>query len=233
MAHLLLLFISTLLVLPSVAAQTPANTLPATAPATAFHSVFYVEVTPGSRTTALGALKQYESATTKQDGSERMEFFEQAGRPGHYAGVETWRDQQAFDKRSAAVEKQLMDTLQPSRISDLDRRPYKTLTLNTASGSANGQTVFVITHVDVSPNPQVAMLLQRMAEDSRKDAGNIRFDVLLHTMRANHFTVIEAWRNRQALDAHAAAAHTRKYREELAPFLGSPLDERLFERVQP
>jgi len=93
--------------------------------------------------------------------------------------------------------------------------------------------VFVVTHVDVSPSPQVAGLLQRLAEDSRKDDGNIRFDVLLHTMRSNHFTVIEAWRNRQALDAHAAAAHTREYREALGPLLGSPLDERLFERIQP
>jgi quinol monooxygenase YgiN len=95
------------------------------------------------------------------------------------------------------------------------------------------QTVYVITHVDVSPNPQVPVLLQRMAEESRKDEGNLRFDVLQHTMRANHFTVIEAWRDRKALDAHVAAAHTKQYREELGPMLGSPLDERLVERVVP
>ena len=118
-------------------------------------------------------------------------------------------------------------------VSDVDRRPYKTLTVNPASGTVNGQTVFVITHVDVSPSPQVALLLQRQAEESRKDEGNLRFDVLLHTMRSNHFTVIEAWRNRKALDAHAAAAHTRQYREALGPMLGSPLDERVFERIQP
>ena len=126
-----------------------------------------------------------------------------------------------------------MDALQPIRISDLDRRPYKTLTENPAAGSTNGQTVYVITHVDVSPSPQVAVLLQRLAEESRRDEGNLRFDVLLHTMRSNHFTVIEAWRNRAALDNHAAAAHTKQYREELAPLLGSPLDERMFEGVRP
>ena len=32
------------------------------------------------------------------------------------------------------------------RLSDLDRRPYKTLTVNPATGTANGQTVFVTVH---------------------------------------------------------------------------------------
>jgi len=47
-------------------------------------------------------------------------------------------------------------------------------------------------------------------------------------MRANHFTVIEGWQNDRALDAHAAAAHTRQYREALGPLTGSPLDERTY-----
>jgi quinol monooxygenase YgiN len=47
-------------------------------------------------------------------------------------------------------------------------------------------------------------------------------------MRANHFTVIETWRDQASLDAHAAAAHTRQYRDEVLPLTGSPLDERVF-----
>ena len=82
--------------------------------------------------------------------------------------------------------------------------------------------------MDVTPNPQVPVLLRQLAEASRQEAGNLRFDVLLHTMRANHFTVIEAWRNQQALDAHVAAAHTKQYRDALQPLTGSPLDERTF-----
>ena len=231
MAHWLPLLIGILMLW-----QSPG--LPATgttSPNTTFHSVFYVEVNPtgSGQTAALAGLKQYQSASAKEDGFERMELFQQAGRPGHYAGVETWRDQQSFDKRTPPTEKQLLDTLQPIRVSNLDRRPYKTLTVSTASGSVNAQTVFIVTHVDVSPSPQVAMLLQGLAENSRKEQGNVRFDVLVHTMRSNHFTVIEAWRNRQALDAHAIAAHTRQYRDALGPLLGSPLDERLFERIQP
>ena len=231
MAHWLPLLISTLMLWQAPGLPATGNT----SPNTTFHSVFYVEVIPtgSGQNAALAGLKQYQSASAKEDGFERMELFQQVGRPGHYAGIETWRDQQAFDKRTPSTEKQLLDTLQPIRVSNLDRRPYKTLTVSTASGSVNAQTVFIVTHVDVSPSPQVAMLLQGLAENSRKEQGNLRFDVLVHTMRSNHFTVIEAWRNRQALDGHAIAAHTRQYRDALGPLLGSPLDERLFERIQP
>jgi len=226
MVNLVSLLVSALLLGPT-AAQAPAPTT--------FHSVFYIEVdaSASSQSKAEAALKLYRDASAKEDGFEKLDLFEQAGRPGHYVAIETWRDQATFDKRSPAIEKQLVDTLQPIRTSDLDRRPYKTLAVSAGTGTVNAQTVFVITHVDVSPSPQVAMLLQRLAEDSRKDEGNLRFDVLLHTMRSNHFTVIEAWRNRDALNAHTAAQHTRQYREALGPLLGSPLDERLFERLQP
>jgi quinol monooxygenase YgiN len=75
------------------------------------------------------------------------------------------------------------------------------------------------------------VLLARLAEASRQEAGNLRFDVVQHTMRANHFTVIEAWRNQQALDAHVAAAHTKQYRDTLQPMTGSPLDERVYKAI--
>jgi quinol monooxygenase YgiN len=74
-------------------------------------------------------------------------------------------------------------------------------------------------------------MLKRLAEASRPEQGNLRFDVLQHTMRANHFTVIETWRDQKAFDAHVAAAHTKQYRDELQPMTGSPLDERVYQVV--
>jgi len=113
-------------------------------------------------------------------------------------------------------------------VSPLDQRPYKTLSVAAASAPPPNDAVVVITHVDTSPGPQVPVLLTRLAEASRKEAGNLRFDVVQHTMRANHHTVIEVWRNQAALDAHAASASSKQYREELQPLTGSPLDERVF-----
>jgi quinol monooxygenase YgiN len=66
---------------------------------------------------------------------------------------------------------------------------------------------------------------------SRNEGGNVRFDVLQHAQRGNHFTVVEQWRSEAALDEHVAAVHAREYRDALQPLTGSPLDERVFTAV--
>jgi quinol monooxygenase YgiN len=203
-------------------AQTPADTT--------FSTVTYTEVMPSASSRAIAAFKEYEAGSSKQDGYMRFELFEQASRPGRFVVIETWRDQKAFDTREGTVQKQLLDKLQPIRVSDYDRRPYKTLT--SAPASANRNALYVISHVDFAGYPPGPMLLQKHAEESRRDEGNVRFDVLQGTMRMNHLTIIEAWQNQKALEAHAAAAHTKQYRDVLGPVTGSPVDERTFAAVE-
>jgi quinol monooxygenase YgiN len=196
------------------------------------YAASYVEVMPSARATAIAALKQYRDASRKQEGYGRLDLFEQIGWPGHFAIFEVWRDQKAFEAHNAAAQKALLDALQPIRVSGFDQRPYKTLTVAPPpSSAASSASVSVVSHVDVSQDPRVPVMLKRLAEASRQEDGNLRFDVVQHTMRANHFTVIETWRDQKALDAHAAAAHTRQYRDELQPMTGSPLDERVHKAV--
>lgn len=200
-----------------------------------FYAVSYVDVQPAGRASALAAFKAYDEAGAKQEGRLAFELYEQIGRPAHFAVIETWRDQQAFDGRPSSMQQGLLDALQPIRVSGFDQRPYKTLSVASVStgpaGPAAG-SLSVVTHVDVAPDPRVAPMLVRLAENSRKDPGNLRFDVVQHTMRANHFTIIETWKNEKALNDHAAAAHTRQYRDELQPLTGSPLDERVYKRLE-
>ena len=208
--------------------------LGAQAPAdTAVYAVSYVEVMPSARATAVAALKQYRDAGRKDEGYVRFEFFEQIGRPGHFAIVETWARQSALDAHVKDAHKNdLLGKLQSMRVSDYDQRPYKTISVGAASLPPNSRAVSVVSHVDVAPDPRVAGMLRRLAEASRREDGNVRFDVVQHTMRANHFTVVETWRDQKAFDAHVAAAHTRQYRDELQPMTGSPLDERVYKAIE-
>ena len=206
------------LVAPALRAQTPD---------TAFYAVSYVETAASSERTAAAALRAYRDATARQNGCSGVDTFEQIGRPGHWVLIETWRDQKAFDTRDAAVQQRLLDAIAPLRVSGFDQRPYKAIAVAPARTGAP-KAVSVVSHVDVAPNPAVAPMLARLAADSRKEPGNLRFDVLQHTMRGNHFTVIETWRDQAALDAHVAAPHTKKYRDDILPLTGSPLDERVF-----
>ena len=209
------------------ATQAPADT--------ALCAVSYVDVMPSARASMIAALKQYRDASRKEDGYVRFDLFEQVGRPGHFAIVETWNDQKAFDSHGMAAHVKLFQgVLQPIRLSGYDQRLYKTLTVGSARAAAGGQTIYVVTHVDTVPGPQAdgPGLLKRLAEASRQEQGSIRFDVLQQTTRANHFTIIEAWQSQQALDAHAAAAQTKQYRDTLQPMSGGPLDERLYKTVE-
>ena len=221
-----------LLLVSALLAATPAQQAPAPPPTdTRFYAVAYVEAMAPATPKAIALLKQYRDTSTKQDGAVSIELFEQIGRPGHFAVFEVWRDQKAFDARDASLQKQLRDALQPIRVSDYDQRPYKTISVDDRRGRLQGSAVAVIAHVDVAPNPQVAVMLKDLAEASRKEAGNVRFDVVQHTMRANHFTVVEVWRDTKALDAHVASPHARQYRDTLQPMTGSPLDERLYRAI--
>ena len=228
MARSSLLFLCAALVSSVASAQTGANV----SADTALSVIAYVEARAAAADTARATLNRYREASRAQDGTSRVELFEQIGRPGHFAIVETWRDQAAFDARDDAAHRQLLDALEAIRVSGYDQRLYKTLATAPAVASTDSGTVYVIAHVDVAPNSQAPVLLARLAEASRREAGNLRFDVVQHTMRANHFTVIEQWRSQQALDSHVAAAHTRQYRDELQPLTGSPLDERVYTSVE-
>ena len=228
MSRLIHLLLSVVLVSPSLAAQAP----PAAPADPTVYAVSYVEVMASARSKGLAALKQYKDASRNQEGYVRIDLFEQIGRPAHFAIVEIWRDQKAADARGTTVQRQLQDMLQPIRVSDWDLRPYKTLTVVSTSAELSGSAISLVSHVDVNQNPQVPIMLRRLADDSRRDPGNVRFDVLQHTMRANHFTVIETWQNQKALDQHVAAAHTKQYRDDLAPMTGSPIDERVFKAVE-
>jgi quinol monooxygenase YgiN len=89
---------------------------------------------------------------------------------------------------------------------------------------------YVLTHADAIPPAKdtALVLLQQLAETSRQEAGSVRFEVLQQSSRLNHCTVVEIWRDEQALAAHAMAAHTRQFRDAFQPMSGSLYDERLY-----
>jgi quinol monooxygenase YgiN len=68
----------------------------------AAYSVAYVDIALASRTEAITAIKQYRDASRKDDGFQRIEFFEQAGRPAHFCIIETWANNKAIDAHAAS-----------------------------------------------------------------------------------------------------------------------------------
>jgi quinol monooxygenase YgiN len=207
----------------------PAAPLRAQAPTTdgTRYSVVYVEVQSTAVQSLRSTFRQYRDASRMEAGFGDVELLQQSGNAGLFVIVERWQDQAAIDAHAkSGATTRFREALTPIRVSGFDERPYKDLSAGSGT-SGTGETVYVVTHVDVVPPGDAAALMRQLADVSRTEPGCLRFDVLQHAQRANHFTIIEAWRTRAARDRHVAAMHTRQYREALQPMIGSPLDERL------
>ena len=89
-----------------------------------------------------------------------------------------------------------------------------------AEETGNGP-VYVVTYFDVAPPaaPQTAALARQFVEASRKEAGNMGFEVLEEIGRPNRLAILETWRDKQAYDAHDTAATTTAFRDKLQPLL--------------
>ncbi len=105
--------------------------------------------------------------------------------------------------------------------------------LSAAQDTGLKDRIYVVTHVDTLPgNGPAAKLLQQYVTESRKDKGAVRIELYVQISRTNHFSLVEVWENQQAFDAHLAAAHTKQFREQIQPMLGSPFDERLHQIIE-
>ena len=97
-------------------------------------------------------------------------------------------------------------------------------------GTAQAQDTayYVVSYIDVAPANRgtAASLLRTLATASRKDEGNTRLEILQRTAPSNQFAVVSAWKDQKAYDAHAAAAHTKEFREKIKPYLISAIDDR-------
>ena len=199
-----------------------------------FYTVTYVEVVPPAAAQAATAVQQYAEATRKDAGAVRVESVQRIDRPNQFVVLAAWTEAKAFEAHQAAAStKEFQAKVFPLLASPNDTRLHQALSVDAATATRPAGAVYAVTHVDVIPprKDDAVVALKQLAEESRKDAGHARFDVVQQTNRPNHFTVVEAWTDRAAFDAHAAAAHTKRFRDQLGPMSGSLYDERLYQSI--
>ncbi len=219
-----------------VASGASAQGLPAPAPVAPAYGVTYIEVAPGASGKASALLRRLRAAMRTSDGSVRFEALQRRERPHHFALIEVWQDSTTFDAAlAAAPRKAFRDQLQPLLAAGYDERPHRGLAVAHASGApaVTAATVFTVTHVDYIPpkKDEGIAALGQMVEPSRRDAGNLRYDVLQQLNRPNHLTLVEVWKDQKALEAHEGASHTVGFRETITPMSGALFDQRLYRAV--
>jgi quinol monooxygenase YgiN len=199
------------------------------------YTVVYFEVDPTEAPQTAAAARQYTEASGKEDGNLGFEMFQEIARPSRFAVVEVWRDKKAAEAHGkAAAATALVQKVQPTMIDGFGVRPHSGFDVAAPKGQIPAGALYVVTHVDVFPagKDQAAELVKAQADAARKDDGNLQYDVLQWDGHPNHFTLVEAWRDRKAFDASAAAPHSKQFRQKLTPLEGALYDERLYQALR-
>jgi quinol monooxygenase YgiN len=197
------------------------------------HIVTYVDAQRSSINEALALLRQYRNATAGENGNGRILLLRETSRLNRFVIVEDWKDElsfQAHERGPHTIEfRTRLATIQNS---PNDQRLHRAFSVGTTR-KHDPAMMYVVTHVDVPPprREETELLLRNLAERSRNDDGNARYDVFQQTSRTNHFTVFAVWEDDKAFASHDVQQHTREFRETLGPMLGAPYDERLFEML--
>lgn len=217
------------------APQQPAQQQPAAQPANpTYYVVTYLEVAHGDEHRAAAILRQLGQASRNEPGNLRFETLQRIGRHRHFAILEAWKDKAAAEAHEAAEStRQSRTALQPLLTAPLDERAQTALAVAAPQARTSSRAVYVITHVDIIPTQKdngIAATVA-LAEPSRKQRGNLRFEVLQQANRPNHMTVVEVWRTHYDQRLHEATALMKDYRAKLLPMSGSLYDERLYRAI--
>jgi quinol monooxygenase YgiN len=194
--------------------------------------VTYIDVAPASRDADAGFLRQLAAASRKDPGVIRYEAFQRSAPSNQFAIVEIWKDQQSHDAHAASAHvKAFRQQIEPHLIAPIDERPHVALAAGVKDSAAiPAGALIAVSHVDVIPpkKDDGIAALKALADPTRKDGGNLRFDVYQQKSRPNHFSVVEVWRNQKDADAHEIAAHTKQFRQVLGTATGALYDQRLY-----
>lgn len=96
-----------------------------------------------------------------------------------------------------------------------------------AQAPAN-QRAYVVTYIEVTPSAEgvATNLLRGLAGASRKEPGNLRYEVLQRIGQHTQFAILEAWTDSKAFEAHRGASAIKQFRDKLNPLRIAYYDER-------
>jgi len=198
------------------------------------HVATYIEVVAASAKDGIALLTQYRDASRKENGNMRAEVAREIGRPNRFVVLEVWKDQAAFEAHGkSAGTSAFRDRMKTIHGAPHDERVHNTLNVGPSDAAGSKGAIIVVSHVDVPPprKDECIAALNPLADGSRKGGGSQRFEVVQQTSRPNHFTVVEAWKDKKAYDASRSADAQRQFRDKLGPMLGALYDERLYQTL--
>jgi quinol monooxygenase YgiN len=197
--------------------------------------VSYIDVSSANVDAAKVLLTGYGRTSAGEAGNRAVKILQELGRPDRFAIVEIWTDKATADRHMAATKTvEFRDALRSLQVAPPDDRIGAGLASGDVLPAGSAEEVYVLTHVDVAPERSAdsVRFLNAIAQASRRDEGNLAFEIIQQANRPNHFTFIEVWSGMKSLQAHATASHTVEFRNQLQPVEGALYDERLYRELR-
>jgi quinol monooxygenase YgiN len=212
-------------------AQAPAQT-PAQAPENGpGFIVTYVEA-PAAKSAALAAdVQGYARQIENGPGKPKVTILKEIGRPSRMVVMEQWADLSSPAVAQAGAG--LAAKVQPDALAPMDRRVNHPLTPDLAQIASSAFVVLM--HVDIGGGAAAAgqTTVQAQRDAVMAAPGAVGYEVAVQDQHTNHFALCEVWKSRAAYEAYTATGPAEDFRGQLAALIGSPFDDRFYERVGP
>ena len=80
-------------------------------------------------------------------------------------------------------------------------------------------------HLQVKPEQEQAFLdeCKILVPASREEAGNISYELKKSTEQDGHFTMVEVWKDAEAIAAHNTSEHFTAFGQKAAAFMAAPM----------
>ncbi|GKU81954.1 putative quinol monooxygenase [Niallia sp. NCCP-28] len=71
--------------------------------------------------------------------------------------------------------------------------------------------------------------VQQLIEDTKKEAGNITYQLLKNISETNVYTMVEVWKDMEAVALHNTSEHFVSFTQKAPNFLAAPLQVDLYD----
>ncbi|AIY06264.1 putative cytoplasmic protein [Planococcus sp. PAMC 21323] len=86
--------------------------------------------------------------------------------------------------------------------------------------------IIIHANLQVQPAQEQAFLAAAKAviEGSRQETGNISYDLKKSTDQEQHYTMVEVWKDAEAVQAHNTSEHFQAFVQQAPAFMAAPMD---------
>lgn len=86
--------------------------------------------------------------------------------------------------------------------------------------------IIIHANLQVQPDQEQAFLeaARAVVEGSRKETGNVSYDLKKSTDRDCHYTMVELWKDAAATQVHNKSEHFQAFSKQAAAFMAAPME---------